>query len=154
MKVLSLGVAIVALAAATPAAAQMVRAQDPQSLVKAMQDAGYQAKLGKDSQGDPKIESGIGGKPFVIFFYNCTANKDCRTVQFYTGYRKKGVSLEKINEHNRQQRFGRAIIDGEGDPGLIMDVDLDDGGVSAELFIDNIEFWAGAIAAYQKHLGI
>ena len=49
-------------------------------------------------------------------------------------------------------RFTRAYLDKEGDPMLAMDVDLDDGGMSAALFIDNIEFWTTQLGIFQKHI--
>lgn len=140
--------------AVTPAAAQMVRAQDPQSVVTALQNAGYTAKLGTDKVGDPMITSAVGGTTFQIYFYNCTANRNCATVQFHSGYDLRTVtSLETINQWNRTQRFGRAYLDGENDPILEMDVDLDDGGVSAALFIDNIEFWTSVLSGFERHIG-
>ncbi|MDT9597474.1 YbjN domain-containing protein [Sphingosinicella rhizophila] len=139
---------------AAPAAAEMVMAQDPESLVKAMQAEGYAAKLGTDKLGDPMITSGASGTAFRIFFYNCKENKDCATVQFSSGYDfKEALPLEKINEWNSRNRFGRAYLDKENDPVLEMDVDLDDGGMSRELFIDNVEFWTIILGNFERHIG-
>ena len=75
-------------------------------------------------------------------------------MQFHAGYElEQPFSLERINEHNRSQRFGRAYLDKEGDPNLEMDVDLDDGGMSAALFIDNIEFWASILGKFEDAIG-
>jgi hypothetical protein len=144
-----LGAAVAALLlAASPAAAQMVRGQDPQSVVEAMRAAGFTADLGVDKVGDPKIDSSISDTKFVTFFYNCT------TIQCHSGHAMRGkVTLEQINEWNRSQRFGRAFIDKEGDPVLEMDVDLDDGGLSRELFVDNLEFWHTVVGKFEKHIG-
>lgn len=139
---------------AVPAQAQTVRAQDPATLVSALTGAGYAAKLGTDKVGDPMITSGVGGTTFQIFFYNCTDHRDCATVQFHAGYdMDKPFSLEQVNEYNRSQRFGRAYLDKEGDPNLEMDVDLDDGGMSAALFIDNIEFWESILNKFEDAIG-
>ena len=148
--------AIAALAAvwAFPAEAQMVRAQDPETVVRALQQAGYAAKLGVDKVGDPMITSGASGTTFQIYFYNCTANKDCATITFHSGYDlKTNIGLEKINEWNRGKRFGRAYLDKENDPILEMDLDLDDGGISPLLFADNLEFWTSVLSAFEKHIG-
>jgi len=150
------GLALAALAAgwALPAQAQMVRAQDPDSVVQALQDAGYAARLGVDKVGDPMITSGVSGTTFQVFFYNCTDNRDCATVQFHSGYDlQSSIGLERINEWNRSQRFGRAYLDAEDDPILEMDVDLDDGGLSPLLFIDNVEFWASVLTKFEQHIG-
>jgi hypothetical protein len=154
MKSKWLAIAAVAGAWALPAQAQMVRGQDPGTLVSALQKGGYAAKLGTDKVGDPMITSGVNGTTFQIFFYNCTSNKNCATVQFHSGYDlTKPVGLERINEWNRSQRFGRAYLDKEDDPILEMDVDLDDGGLSPALFIDNIEFWSSILGNFEKHIG-
>ena len=154
MKSKWLVLAALASAWALPAQAQMVRGQDPGSVVRALQQAGYAARLGVDKVGDPMITSGVSGTNFQIFFYNCTDHKACATVQFHSGYKVSSpVSLERINEWNRSQRFGRAFLDKENDPILEMDVDLDDGGVSALLFIDNVEFWASVLGNFERHIG-
>ncbi|HLL32087.1 MAG TPA: YbjN domain-containing protein, partial [Allosphingosinicella sp.] len=104
--------------------------------------------------GDPMITSGVSGTTFQIFFYNCRDHKQCATVQFHSGYDlKESIGLERINEWNRSQRFGRAYLDKENDPILEMDVDLDDGGISQPLFIDNMEFWASVLAKFEQHIG-
>jgi Putative bacterial sensory transduction regulator len=154
MRMMHIALAALVAGTAVPAGAQMVRAQDPQSLVAAMQEAGYAAKLGTDKVGDPMITSGSSGTSFQVFFYNCTAHKACATVQFHAGYDlTKPLPLDRINEWNGSQRFGRAYLDKEGDPILEMDLDLDDGGLSRPLFSDNLEFWTSVMTAFQKHIG-
>jgi hypothetical protein len=146
---------ILALAAAAPAAKpELVRAQDPQSLIRALQNGGYQAQLGTDKVGDPMITSGASGTNFQIFFYNCTNHTQCATVQFHSGYDlTTPVGLDAINQWNTSQRFGRAHLDKENDPILEMDVDLDDGGLSPALFIDNMEFWTSVLGNFERQIG-
>jgi hypothetical protein len=154
MKSKWVALAIFAGAWALPAQAQMVRGQDPGSLVRALQKEGFAAKLGTDKVGDPMITSGASGTTFQIFFYNCTDHKACATISFHAGYDlKNNIGLEKINEWNRGKRFGRAYLDKENDPILEMDLDLDDGGVSQALFIDNLQFWTSILAEFEKHIG-
>jgi hypothetical protein len=154
MKTKLLAFAACVAAWGVPAQAQMVRAQDPGSLVQALQGAGYSARVGTDKVGDPMITSGASGTNFQIFFYNCTNHLQCATVQFHSGYDlSTPVSLERINEWNSSQRFGRAYLDKENDPILEMDVDLDDGGLAPLLFIDNIEFWTSVLGRFEKHIG-
>lgn len=136
------------------AQAQLVSAKKPETLVQALQAAGYSAKLEKDPTGDPMIKSAVNGHPFRIVFYGCKANENCATVTFAAGFDKKSATgLDSINEWNRKNRFGRAYLDDEGDPLLGMDVDLDDGGMSRALFTDNLEFWTAVTGAFQKHIG-
>ncbi len=140
--------------AATPAAAEMVRAQEPRSLVRALQAGGYPATLGTDRVGDPMITSTANGMTFQVYFYNCSNHINCATITFHSGYDlTQGPSLEAINTWNRSKRFGRAYLDRENDPILEMDVDLDDGGVSSLLFIDNVEFWVSVLGDFETHIG-
>ena len=132
--------------------AQMVRAQDPQSVVSALQGAGYKATLTKDDTGDPLIRSSSSGSNFAIFFFGCTKNVDCRTLQFFAGYSDKKPSLSMINDWNAKKRFGRAYISDSGAARIEMDVDVDDGGISKLLFEDNLEFWVLIMGQFEKHI--
>ena len=146
---------LLAVAAAAPASPpEMVRAQDPQSVVKAMQARGFVAELTTDRTGDPMIRSASSGTGFQVLFYNCTEHKECATIQFHAGFDlKTSPSLAAVNEWNRTQRFGRAFLDKENDPILQMDLDLDDGGISQPLFSDNLEFWTTVLGRFEKHIG-
>lgn len=144
------------LCTATPAfaapAAPLVRAAEPQSVVTALQNAGYKAVLSKDSDGDPKIESAAAGSKFIINFYGCAENKACRTLTFYAGWSDIDVSVDKINDWNKAKRFSRAYIDEDKDPVIEFDLDLDDGGMSEALFIDNVEFWETSVGGFKTHI--
>jgi hypothetical protein len=154
MKSKWLALAVFAGVWAAPAQAEMVRGQDPDSLVRALAAAGYKADRGTDKVGDPMITSALSGTTFQIYFYNCTDHENCPTVQFHSGYDLTDpASLDHVNAWNRGQRFGRAYLDKVGDPILEMDLDLDDGGVSEALFIDNIQFWASVLAKFEQHIG-
>jgi hypothetical protein len=154
MKMKLWALAFTAILWAAPGHTQMVRAQDPQSVVRALQKGGYQAKLGTDKVGDPMITSAVSGTTFQIFFYNCNNHVACATVQFHSGYDfDKVLPLETINGWNQEQRFGRAYLDKENDPILEMDVDLDDGGLSPLLFIDNVEFWGSILGRFEQRIG-
>ena len=155
MKTSLLAAALALAAWSAPGSAQMVRAQDPTGVHRAMTDLGFTANLEKDSVGDPMISSEHQGTKFKVFFYNCTKNVECATVQLHAGYDLEGsaVTLDKINAWNRAQRFGRAYLDGEGDPIIEMDIDLDDGGMSKALFGDNLEFWTTLLGRFQTHIG-
>jgi hypothetical protein len=138
--------AIVAL----PAAAQNVDATRPETIVVALREAGYRAVLDKDNSGDPMVKSGAAGVDFSVYFYNCTANKACKTVQFHAGFVKKGVTLDTINTWNATHRFARAYLDDEKDPRIEMDVDLDHGGLPTKLFQANLATWDSLVGEFQK----
>jgi len=142
------------LCLAAPALAADVQAQDPDSVVSAMQMAGYRAQLGTDDSGDPMIRSSAGGSDFLVYFYNCTDNTDCRSVQFYAGYdTPNSATIERMNEWNTGNRFGRAYLGTDGIARIEMDVDLDDGGMSEALFEDNLQFWEAVMAKFETFVG-
>lgn len=145
--------ALGALALSSTAHAQNVSATSPQGVVAALQNAGYKATLSKDSTGDPLISSSSGGSNFSVFFFGCTKNVDCRTIQFFAGYSDRKPTLSQMNDWNSKKRFARAYIADSGNARIEMDVDLDDGGMSAKLFEDNLEFWVAVMAAFEKHIG-
>ena len=139
-------------AVAVPAAAQnvpMVTATNPDSVLEAIRSKGYEANFSEvASGGDPVIQIEADGNKFVLLFYNCTRGKECKTIQYFTGYTDPVVSFERINEWNKTHRFGRAYIDHEGDPVVEMDVDLDHGGLSRTLFLDNLDTWIAIVGAF------
>jgi hypothetical protein len=154
MRLYAFALAALAIGSAPAGAAGLVHAQDPQSLVTAMQKAGYTAQLGVDKVGDPMITSAYSGTNFQVLFYNCTNHRECATVQFHVGYDfSKAPTLDLINQWNSSERFGRAYLDKESDPILEMDVDLDDGGLSPDLFVDNLEFWTSVLPKFEKQIG-
>lgn len=144
-------VALIALAWAGPAAAQMISAKDPQTLVGALLAKGYQAQLGTTA-GEPSIVSGAGGVRFHIFFENCTDGEHCTTVTFMTGFTDIDSDVERMNAWNRQNRFARAYIDAEGDPVLKMDLDLDHAGIPRENFGEYVDIWATQVPKFLAFL--
>ncbi|MDO5648268.1 hypothetical protein [Paracoccus sp. (in: a-proteobacteria)] len=81
---------IACLAAPVAAVAQdIVDATDPDVILNLMRGFGS-ARLGVDAIGDPKIEGRIDGIPYILFFNNCTENRDCKAVQFYTYWTNVG----------------------------------------------------------------
>lgn len=138
---------------ATPALAN-VSAQEPGSVVAAMQQAGYRAQLTTDDVGDPLIRSSSGGTDFLVYFYNCTENTDCRTIQFYAGYAEPNTAtIETMNAWNKENRFGRGYYGDDGIARIEMDLDLDDGGMSQALFEDNLEYWVLVMGRFQDFVG-
>ncbi|MBY8822939.1 YbjN domain-containing protein [Sphingomonas colocasiae] len=144
--------AISALAmTAAPAAAEQVTA-DHQKLVSLLQAKGYKAELIKGSDAD-YVRTADSGVPVTIFFLNCAKGKTgCTTIQFYTGFNDVKTTLERINDWNRNQRWGRAYVDKDGDPVMEMDVDMDFGGLSRELFYDNLGTFIALIPLFRDHL--
>lgn len=133
----------------SPALAQNITA-DPPRLVAAIRTAGYGAELGKDNTGDPMITSSAADTKFVVLFYNCTDHAACSAIQFQTAWAMKDKpALTTVNEWNHGNRFGRAYIDKEGDPGIMMDLNLDKGGMPPALFRDNLDVWVSVLSSFK-----
>ncbi|MBO9712096.1 YbjN domain-containing protein [Sphingomonas sp.] len=126
--------------AAAPVQAQAITA-DPSAVAGFLRGQGATADVKTDKDGDPLIEASLGeNQKFSVYFYNCTNHAKCQSVQFYAGYTDSKVDAAKLNDWNRTKRFGRAYIDGVGDPVVEMDVDMQ-GGMPRPLFEDNYKFW-------------
>ena len=143
--------AVVALASGTPAFAEQVLADQPK-IVSLLQAKGYKAELIEGSDAD-YVRTGDSGVPITIFFLNCANGKrGCTTLQFYTGFSKVKSTPDQINSWNREQRWARAYIDKSNDPVIEMDVNMDFGGTSRELFYDNLATFIGTIPLFREHL--
>ncbi|CAN5308228.1 hypothetical protein BH09PSE3_BH09PSE3_09300 [soil metagenome] len=139
---------------ASAAQAQLVSATTPATIVRALQGAGYKADLGKDSTGDPVISSSSSGTGFAIYFYGCAKSVACKTVQFSASYENvtPPATLARINEWNRDKRWGQAYLTDADTLRVQMDVDLEQGGMSNALFVDNLEYWVTTMAAFEKFI--
>lgn len=132
------------------AAAQLVDATDPRQVAALVQEGGYRATLTTDNTGDPMIESALDGTEFVIQFFGCTANTDCRYIVFRAGF-LGGGTLERMNAWNGDQLVGTAYLDGDGDPAIDYFVTLE-GGVSRENLLDAIDWWQVALTKFKQHI--
>ena len=136
------GLTAIALIASSTAAMAQMTAKDANAVLKAMQNFGLAATMGKDAGGDPKISSRISDTKFSVYFYGCEDNLNCASIMFKAGYDlNNGMSAMKINEWNRDKRFAKAYIDDEGDPFLEMDVNMDFDGLGSENFADDLDWW-------------
>lgn len=153
LKKMILCAGIAAWGMAGPALADEVRSDDPSSLVRAMQNAGYRAELTKDNSGDPMIKSSASGSDFAILFYGCKSNRNCTTIQFFAGFKDPdNGSLSALNKWNADNRFGRAYQADSGSARIEYDLDLDMGGMSAALFRDNLDVFVALVDRYRKYV--
>lgn len=142
----------VSLAALSPwaAMASNVSAGDPEVLAEIMRGYGS-ATISTDSSGDPKIEGRIDGTRYNVLFYGCKQNTNCGSVQFTTAWSHPGISLDTINDWNRDKRFGKAYLDSDGDPALEMNVNLRHG-VSRKNFDDTVDFWRLVLKTFKEEV--
>lgn len=144
--------AAAAISLASAAHAQ-VTATDENVILQAMQDFGLVATMGTDNSGDPKISSRVSSTKFKVYFYGCTDNTQCTSIQFGAGYDlKTGISALKVNEWNRKKRFAKAYIDDEGDPFLEMDINTDYDGIGIKNFEDSMDLWRSLVEDFEEFI--
>ena len=136
------------LAVATPLAAKNITA-DVDQIAELLQSEGYQAKL-EGEGADRFINTGMAGYNFLILPFDCDAKgENCKSVQFYVAFAAKNKpTLEEMNTYASENRFGRIYLDGDRDPVIEMDVDLEAGGMSPALFMDNLAYWEAIMVSF------
>ena len=137
---IALTAAVAALCLSVDARAQAtIDGSDPAAIAKIISGFGT-AEVEKDGEGDPKIVGRIEGIRYALYFYECEENAKCKSVSFAAGFTGTNANIEKMNEWNRERRFGEAHLDDEGDPWITMPVNLRHG-VTRENFDDTVDWW-------------
>lgn len=126
-----------------PCGAAMVCASKPQSVVEALQSAGYKAVLSKSkSTGNPMIESAASGYNYSIFFYECEENAQCGSLQFQISFEDDGGNTPELaNKWNKDKRFSQMSVWDDNSLALAYDVSTV-GGLNQKNFADVIDWWA------------
>lgn len=144
--------AFLLVAGAAPASARdLVTAGDVGTVLDIAKGFGS-AEL-EDTAGDPKISGRMEGIKYVVLFYGCTDGKDCQTIQFYAGWDTEpgAVDVDDLNTWNRDNRFSKAYIDGDGDPAIEMDVSLERG-VSYGNLDEWFSWWKTSITSFKQKI--
>jgi hypothetical protein len=81
-KIFASAVSAVVLGFAGMSSAANVTSVNPQSIVLALQNAGYKAVLDKTSDGDPLIKTASDGNPILVLMTDCDSHKSCTTSEF------------------------------------------------------------------------
>jgi hypothetical protein len=125
-----------------PCARGLICASDPSTVVQALQDAGYKAKLTKDSTGDPMISSSASSYDFDVMFYGCKDAKQCDSLQLRISFEKDGANTPELaNKWNSSKRFSQAYISDKG--AFVADYDVTTaGGLTKANFADVIDWWS------------
>ena len=121
-------------------------------VAKLLQDEGYRAKLSKDGEGDPLIESSMGGLTVYVYFYDCEADR-CGSLQFAVGMdMDDGLKHEAINDFNRQYRYARAYLDDEMDPFLQYDFEVLHTDHAAHI-ASQVDIWQDLLNEFKTSVG-
>lgn len=149
----ALALGITTTIAATPAHAELINATNPATIKAIVKSQGWPATLVSKPGEDPYLESNRGGLKFLVLFMNCDAGKKCKTLQYYMGFSDaKNVSLDRLNQWNKDKRFARAYLDDEGDPVLEMDVDVDFSGIPRENLGETFNTWASLMDSFREYV--
>ncbi len=133
-----------------PALASNVVA-DVDRIAESLTRAGYNPQLSSNA-GERFIKAQLNGYEFLVLPYGCDeAERNCRSVQFFIAFDPaNSPSLEAMNAYSRENRWGRVYLDQDGDPALEFDLDLEKGGMSEALFLDNVAYWEAIVQSYAK----
>lgn len=139
--------------AAGAAAAEVVDAADPDSVLAAVRAFGHEARLERDDAGYPIILSRVNGISYGVQFYGCTGTTDCSQLQFAATFDlEPGLTADYVNKHNEAWAIGRISVNGEGDP-LFTYFLTTEGGLNEENFRAVMQLWTDALAATVEQIG-
>lgn len=139
------------LALGSVANAASVTAFEPKTIVGALTDAGYKAKLSRDEDdGQPFIETASGGADILVAFAGCEKGEACNQVEFLSVWSCKdetAMCAEASRKWNEDENFSHAMASQDG---LVLYYHLlfDKAGISPKLFIDNFETFAADVDSF------
>lgn len=143
---------VAACLTASPSASaqQWIDAKDPKTLFALAKTQGFAPEMISKSGETPSFRMTTDGNKSLILFMDCDeANAQCKTVQFYAGYSVSDVfSLDRVNEWNRDKRFGRAYVDTSGDPIVEMDLDMDFNGLPRANVVESFQVWRSIVRSF------
>lgn len=143
---------LAAVLALLPAAAAAQVVGDPEVIALLMTGRGLPVAAGTHPDGTPELHSEVDGVPFRVLFYGC-APRPCETLQFTTGFDlARPMTLARVNDWNRDRRFGKAFLDEEGDPFVEMDVNLYGEGIGRRTFEDTLDLWRQVLSDFRDHI--
>lgn len=117
-----------------------------------MAKAGYQAKVGVDSDNLPIIDSKASGMNFWVYFYNCDGEpKICRRVQFQSSFKTDMPMQDKAMDWNNKKVAGRAANSKDN---TYFDYVVDcGGGVTADNLSQNLERFDSLMSEFTTYIG-
>jgi hypothetical protein len=112
-----------------------------------LKQAGYPADVSAGRAGDPLIRSSTGKVVFTVYFFQCGPELRCASIAFSAAYRHRGATPAMIAAWNRDNRFGRAFLDGHGTAEVSMDVETSHG-MTTEALGANLSRWIAVLNAF------
>jgi Putative bacterial sensory transduction regulator len=115
---------------------------------------GYQARIGEDTSGSPKVESAASGLKFNVLFHGAEKPENrADSLSFicwlsYPGTKERALDL--ANTWNMHKRFAVVSVDDDDDLCFCWDV-IVGGGVSDENMRQVIDRWADLVGKFLNH---
>jgi hypothetical protein len=129
------------------AAAATVSAIKPEGVAEALKNLGYTAELAKDANGDPLINTEIGGWQAALLFYECNekTHDGCQSLQFVANFTpEKKFTAEDAVRFNRNTRFASVSLG--KDDAVMMTWDMVTGkGIDFEVFSNSVDMFRSAM---------
>jgi hypothetical protein len=127
-----------------------------QDMLQILNEVGYDANLGTDNEGDPMITGSIQGYKYTLFFYRCNKQQhpeSCLDLQFHSSFKNDtNANYAAVNAYNRDNRFGQAFFQEDGQIGLDMSATLQ-GGVSRQHIKEIVDWWKVTLTNFPKKMG-
>ena len=122
-----------------------VCASDPAAVVASLQAQGYKAKLTKDDDGKPEIDSATGGYDYYIYFKDCDKDAKCASLEFSASFVKQPeYTLGYVNAWNNSKRYSTMSLLDDG--GILITYDVSTtGGLDQPNFADVVDWWTSTI---------
>lgn len=142
----------IATMAAAPAQAELISAANPKDIFLVAKANGFKPEMTSKKDENPSFRISVDDTKSIVLFMNCDDDEaNCKTVQFYAGFSvTEPISLDSINNWNREKRFARAYVDLDLDPVLEMDLDLDFNGLPRENVAEAFSVWRSLLTEYQN----
>ncbi len=138
-------------AMALPAQAD-IDATNPQLLMDLMAAHGQELTLGADDVGDPKITGTLRGVDYTVFFYGCSGGRYCTNIQYRVGFDlDDGLTLDRANTWNRDERWASTYLDEDSDPHLQMDVHFGTG-MEDDTFLESYTIWLDTMDSFMDYI--
>ena len=101
-------------------------------------------------QGQTLLRVNDGSATWLIFFYGCDATGRCQDIQFAASVVADGLSLDRINAWNREQRFVKAYLQpNQSASTAVLQFDvLLSAGLGVEQLNDPTVVWLELLAAF------
>ena len=150
----ALGAAI--MFAATPANAQTINGASPDEVAELMEGLGLEVEHEylDDAEG-PALSAFFGDTQFLITFEACDEDgEECELIVFRCGFAMDPADqpdLETLNVWN-STKWGKAMMDDEGDPWVILEVNTV-GGITEDNLLDTFTWWESMIEDFTDYIG-